>query len=100
MNHVHAWCPQRSKEGMKSPAIGVINGCEPLWVLGTESRFSNSKKYFSLLNPGHLDPLLFFSLSSCWYYRHMLTIPETRAFFFELGFCRVVMTDCPGPNVG
>lgn len=27
--HMHTWCSRGSKEGIKSPRIGVIDGCEP-----------------------------------------------------------------------
>jgi hypothetical protein len=28
MYHMHTWCLQRSEEGTRSPAVGVIDGCE------------------------------------------------------------------------
>ena len=28
INHMHTWCLQRSEEGTRSPAVGVIDGCE------------------------------------------------------------------------
>lgn len=26
--HMHAWCPQRSEEGIRSPGTGVPDNCE------------------------------------------------------------------------
>lgn len=27
--HLHAWCPQRTEEGIASPETGVTDSCEP-----------------------------------------------------------------------
>lgn len=75
---------QRSKEGIESPAIGVMNGCEPRWVLGTEPWFSNSNRYF--LNPGHLDPLLFSAFQVLGLQAYANNSSNSVPFFFELGF--------------
>lgn len=38
---VHAWCSQRSKEGISSPETEVLDACEPtMWILRTKPRSS------------------------------------------------------------
>ena len=31
VNDMHAWCPKRPEEGIRSPGSGVIDGCEQSW---------------------------------------------------------------------
>lgn len=32
--HMHAWCPQRSEEGIRSPGTEVMDGCGPPYRYG------------------------------------------------------------------
>lgn len=37
---MHAWCPWRPEESVRSPETGVTDDCEPpVWVLGMKSGF-------------------------------------------------------------
>lgn len=39
-HHEGAWCPRRSKEGIRLLGTGVKSGCKEVWLLGIEPRSS------------------------------------------------------------
>ena len=40
VHSVYSWCPWRPEEGIVFPGTKIIDGCEPLWILGIEPRAS------------------------------------------------------------
>lgn len=41
---MHICVVQRLEEGIRSPETGVMDGCEPFWMLRIEPGFSARKK--------------------------------------------------------